>query len=246
MSAGPTTVAETITVLRGYGKSNRGAPAYSRFVNRPLGRVLAAIAYQRGLTPNGVTGLSAACSAVAIAGLALLPPSFAMSIPVCLLLVLGYALDSADGQLARLRGGGSAAGEWLDHVVDCVKINALHLTVLISLYRFTDVDRRWLLVPVAYTLVANLFFFSFVLLDLLKRTRGGRPDRAGESASVVRSLLSVPTDYGFLCVAFLLYGAPTLFLPIYAVFLLGNAGYLALGLPKWFRDMTHLDRGGTS
>ena len=36
-----------------------GAPAYSIYVNRPLGRLLAAAAYLGGLTPNVVTVISA-------------------------------------------------------------------------------------------------------------------------------------------------------------------------------------------
>ena len=42
----------------------RSAPAYSRFVNRRLGRLLAAWAYRRGLSPNAVTGLSALAGSV--------------------------------------------------------------------------------------------------------------------------------------------------------------------------------------
>ena len=54
---------------------------------------------------------------------------------VSLLLILGYALDSADGQLARLLGGGTPEGEWLDHVIDSAKLATIHLAVLVSLYR---------------------------------------------------------------------------------------------------------------
>ena len=55
------------------------------------------------------------------------------------LLVVGYAFDAADGQLARLRGGGIIAGEWLDHMVDAIKVASLHLAVLVGLYRFDAV-----------------------------------------------------------------------------------------------------------
>ncbi len=40
-------------------KPARGAPAYSRFVNRRLGRVLAAAAHRFRLTPDAVTVLAA-------------------------------------------------------------------------------------------------------------------------------------------------------------------------------------------
>ena len=56
-------VADTIRRLSAAQKGAQGAPAYSRFVNRKLGRVLAALAFHARLTPNAVTGLSAVCTA---------------------------------------------------------------------------------------------------------------------------------------------------------------------------------------
>ena len=234
------TLGETIGRLRSFQKPSRGAPAYSRFVNRPFGRLLAAASYRRGLTPNGVTAISGMLSLTAIVVIFLTTPSLVVAVVVAALLVLGYAFDSADGQLARLRGGGSAAGEWLDHVVDCAKINLLHVAVLIGLTR-TDLDERWLGLPLAYVVVANVFFFTFILGDLLKRSKRVQPPTQDAPASVLRSLLSVPTDYGLLCLAFLLWGAPAAFAVAYGVLLVGNVGYLALGLPKWFRDVKSLD-----
>ncbi len=238
------TIRQTVSTLAGFQKTSKGAPAYSRFVNRPLGRVLAAIAYRLGLTPNQVTLISGVCSGAGIVALLVLGLSWPGAVVVTLLLVLGYALDSADGQLARLRGGGSPAGEWLDHVVDCVKISTLHLTVLVAFYRSPDlmgstVGEGWLLLPMAFTVVANLYFFAYILGDLIRRTKGVRPaPKAG--ASVLRSLIVVPTDYGLLCVMFLLLGLPFAFATGYGLLLLGNLGYVALGLPKWFRDMSRL------
>ncbi len=118
----------------------RGAPAYSVYVNRRIGRVLAATAYVWGWTPNGVTAVSAVFTFTGILLLCVVPVSPWLGVVVALLLALGYAWDSADGQLARLRGGGSVAGEWLDHFVDAVKIASLHLAVVIGLFRFTDID----------------------------------------------------------------------------------------------------------
>ncbi|WP_116116027.1 CDP-alcohol phosphatidyltransferase family protein [Austwickia chelonae] len=233
-------IGDTVRLLASYQKSNKGAPAYSRFVNRPFGRVLAAVAYRLGMNPNQVTLVSGTTSLLGIICLATLPAAWTTGVLVTFLLVLGYALDSADGQLARLTGGGSPAGEWLDHVVDCIKISLLHLTVLISLYRFTELDRALLLIPAAYVLVANLYFFAFILGDLLKRTKGVKPARSTQKASVLRSIAVAPTDYGVMCLVFLAWGAPTIFLTAYAILLAGTAGYVALGLPKWFRDMVAL------
>jgi phosphatidylglycerophosphate synthase len=231
-------IATTVRRLASVQKSSAGAPAYSRWVNRPLGRVLAAASYRVGLTPNGVTISSAAWSFAAIAVLALAPARWWVGVFVALALIIGYAFDSADGQLARLRGGGSAAGEWLDHMVDATKISALHLAVLISLFRFFDLSSAgWYLVPMAFVVIGNSTFFGFILTDQLRRQHG-RPSERGYP-SRIRSLLAIPTDYGLLCLSFLLLGGHTLFLTVYCFLAAANALFCAKWI-KWFRDMTRL------
>jgi phosphatidylglycerophosphate synthase len=239
-TASTETLRGTIDRLVSYQKPSKGAPAYSRFVNRPLGRFLAAVSYRYGLSPDAVTAISGALSLGGVLLLFLATPAHVVALGVALLLVLGYAFDSADGQLARLRGGGSAAGEWLDHVVDCAKINLLHIAVLVGLSR-TGLDRAWLALPLAYVAVANLFFFTFILGDLLKRSAGASPQPVDARAPVLRSVLTVPTDYGLLCLTFVLWGRPSFFVVAYGLLLLGNVGYLALGLPRWFRDVKAVD-----
>lgn len=236
------TVSELLVRLRTHQKPSKGAPAYSRFVNRPVGRVIAAVAFRLGLQPNQVTFISGLFSLCGILALALLPIDLLTGLLVAFCLVLGYACDSADGQVARLQGGGTPAGEWLDHVVDCVKISLLHAAVAVALYR--SGSGSWsLLLPLGYLVVANLFFFSFILTDHLKRLAAigadgaQRPSAKPKPASVLRSLVVLPTDYGLLCVVFVVWGWSQAFLAAYAVLLLGNAGYLALGLPKWYHDI---------
>ncbi|RBY86226.1 CDP-alcohol phosphatidyltransferase [Blastococcus sp. TF02A-26] len=236
------TVADTVRRLVVAQKGAKGAPAYGRFVNRPLGRVLAALAFHRGMTPDGVTALSATATFSGIAAIALAPHSVWTGLLVAAALVLGYALDSADGQLARLRGGGSPAGEWLDHMVDAAKIGSLHLAVLVGLYRDGDLDDRWLLVPLAFSLVAVVHFFATLLNEALRAGHGAvtRAAPTGERPSVVRSLVVLPTDYGVLCLVFALLGSTTWFLAGYGVLLAGTAGYLLLALPRWRGEMSRL------
>ena len=230
--------------LQAAQKSNRGAAAYSRFVNRPLGRRLAALADLVGLSPNGVTGLSALASAGGIVVLALAPPTALVGIVVGLCLVLGYALDAADGQLARLQSRGGAAGEFLDHMVDAAKTSSLHLAVLISLFRHGHGrDGGVLLLPVGFVFVAAVFFFGIILAEQLRRQltdakRG--PDTTRQP--LLRALLVLPNDYGLLCVVFLFWGAQTAFLWVYAFLLLANALYLVAGTWRWYREMSGLDR----
>ncbi|WP_307806950.1 CDP-alcohol phosphatidyltransferase family protein [Naasia sp. SYSU D00057] len=234
----------TLRRLSAAQKGSAGAPAYSRFVNRPLGRLFAALAFQVGLTPNAVTAISAAFTVTGIALLALVPPSVPMGLAVAACLVLGYGLDAADGQLARLRGGGSPAGEWLDHMVDAAKASSLHLAVLVGLYRFTDLDPVWLLVPLGYCVVDAVTYFGTMLNEALRAQHGAptRAQRTGQKVGIGRSLLTLPTDYGLLAVTFVLFGLPALFFPVYAVLFLAAAGFLALAAVKWFREMERLPR----
>lgn len=220
----------------------RGAPAYSVYVNRPVGRLLAAIAYRIGLTPNQVTLVSAVFTFAGIALIALAPIEPWVGIVVWLLLALGYAWDSADGQVARLRGGGSLAGEWLDHFVDAVKISSLHLAVLVGLSRVDGIPRVWLLVPIVFTIVANTTFFAMILNDLLKSKRGVASAHNTGGSNPIRSLLLLPTDYGILVLAFVAWGWSTVFVGIYALLLLACTLFLVAAAVTWFRQMVRLDR----
>ncbi|GAA2421967.1 CDP-alcohol phosphatidyltransferase family protein [Actinomadura vinacea] len=241
----PRRFSAALTRLASAQKSAKGAPAYSRFVNRKLGRLLAAASYVVGLTPNQVTAISAAFTFTGIALIALVDPAPWLGAAVCLALVVGYAFDAADGQLARLRGGGSKSGEYLDHMVDSAKISALHLAVLVSWYRFGDLDRAaYLLVPVGFTVVAAVMFFGMILKDLLARAHRaatGAPAPPAAAPSTLRSLLVIPTDYGLLCVAFLLIGLPAVFQPLYGLIFLGNLLFLMAASVKWFREVGALD-----
>ncbi|GAA3945081.1 CDP-alcohol phosphatidyltransferase family protein [Actinomadura viridis] len=243
--SGPAGFRDALARLASAQKTAKGAPAYSRFVNRKLGRLLAAVAYVIGLTPNQVTAISAAFTFTGIALIALVDPAPWLGAAVCLALVAGYAFDAADGQLARLRGGGSKSGEYLDHMVDSAKISALHLAVLVSWYRFADLERAaYLLVPVGFTVVAAVMFFGMILKDLLARAHRaatGEPAPAAAAPSTLRSLLVIPTDYGLLCVAFLAFGFPAVFVPLYGLIFLGNLLFLLAASVKWYREVGALD-----
>lgn len=239
----PRSFGSALTRLRAHQKTSKGAPAYSLLVNRRLGRVFAAAGYVLGATPNQVTAVSALCTFSAIATIALLPASGTTAAIVTGLLVLGYALDAADGQLARLRGGGSVAGEWLDHVVDAAKISTVHLAVAIGWFRFSGRDDSLLLLPLGFSSIATTLFFVMMLNDRIRRAHRGTTDMllAGDgSSSLAYSLAVAPTDYGLVCVMFALWGWEAGFTVVYAALLVSHALFLALALVKWYREMRQL------
>lgn len=244
-------VGTALRELRGAQKSAKGVSLYSRYVNRPVGRYLAAGSYALGLNPNQVTLISAALSFAGAAAVALVSPSWGLGIAVWALLAVGFAFDSADGQLARLRGGGSAAGEWLDHVVDCAKLTSLHTCVLIAFYRFPEeygigggadgaVGAGWLLVPLGFQFAAVVTFFGGLLTEKLKPKAA--PGSAADAPSALRAVALLPVDYGVFCLVFVFLGGSGLFRWAYAGLGAVAALFLLAFLAKWFRELSAVPR----
>ena len=232
-----------LAALAAAQKPARGTAVYSRAVNRPAARRVAAAAHQVGLTPNAATLVSATFSAAGLAVVALVRPSWASGLAVAVLLALGYVMDSVDGQLARLRGRGSVAGEWLDHTVDCVKTCLVHVVVLVSFYRFAPVSTEVvLLLPLAYLVVDVTCFFGIVLLPHLRPP--GHTGGTTHPEGPWRRWLILPNDYGTQCWMFVLLGAPVAFVSFYALMLAANAGMLGLACRKWWRELRAVDAVG--
>jgi len=227
-------------------KPGRGAPPYSRWVNRRLGRLLGAAAYLLGLTPNQVTIISAVFTFSSLVLVIVIAPVWWLGILVAFLLLFGYALDSADGQLARLRGGGSKSGEWLDHVVDATKVGVLHSAVLISFYRFSGERGIVLLIPLVYMVSSFVFFFGMILTDQLRRLAANeagavyaKPSGRGGG---LQTLVAVPTDYAILCLSFVLLGFHTAFVIVYLLLGAAQAVITAAVLVRWWVQLRRIDR----
>lgn len=217
-------------------KSNKGVSLYSRFVNRPVGRVLARAAVRLGVSANAVTALSAVVAVAAFVLLCAVRPSVGTGIAVALLLALSFALDSADGQVSRMTGTSSAAGEWFDHVVDAGKHVSLHAAVLVGWFRYDVEGGAWLAVPLLFQVVTVVTFSGMTTALLLKRTQPQRGSGAG-GGSLVRSVGLLPADHGVLCLSFVLWGVGDVFPVAYAVLLVLNAAILVAFLRKWFREL---------
>lgn len=242
-SLAPTTAStrfrDGLARLGGAQKSTIGVPAYLRFVNRRAGGWLAAGGYGLGLTPNHLTALSAGWSVAAILLLCLATPTVPTAILVTAALLVGYAFDSADGQLSRLRGDGTPAGEWLDHVVDMAKTASLHAAVLVSLARFAELgSSRWLLVPMAFGIAQVTFFFAMMLRDQLgaKPTWSGAATPTG-AGSVTRSVVLLPMDYAALCVTFVFLPWAGVFLAVYGALGAFTAAFASRSFIKAYRTL---------
>ncbi|MGW3175867.1 CDP-alcohol phosphatidyltransferase family protein [Streptomyces sp. NPDC001153] len=233
---------ETLRQLSTAQKPAKGVSVYSRLVNRPAGRVMAALALRMGATPNQLTLLGALFTFPALAAIALLRPAPVMSVCVGAALALGFALDAADGQLARIQRSASLSGEWLDHVLDCVRIVTLHSVVLVTFYRFFVLPSPlFLLAPLVFQFAAVVIFFAGILTQKLKGARAAAKP-AGGSASALGAVLLLPVDYGTTCISFLFLGSPDVFLALYCGLLLAHVLFLVAFLVKWFRELHQLQR----
>ena len=169
-------------------------------------------------------------------------PGIASGIVTAVLLVLGFALDSADGQVARLTRTSSPAGEWLDHVVDSGKIVAVHATVLVVVLLHGLAGPGWAWIPLAFQIVAIVTFAGGLLIELLKRaSRAAGASSASPSPaspSTLRAIALLPADYGILAIAFVLWVWPPLFIVVYTLLFAANVIIALLLLVKWFRELS--------
>jgi len=188
------------------------------------------------MSPNQVTVASALFTALGIIALMAGPPHPVRGISIAILLALGFALDSADGQVARLTGRGSPAGEWLDHVVDAGKIVSIHAAVLVAAYRFFPLGGAWLLVPLGFQVVSIVTFFGGELERHLRPSTGDSAIPGAPSA--IRAVALLPADYGILALSFIFLGWPWLFSVLYGLLFVANAVIMALLLSKWFRALS--------
>ena len=245
------TFADAYRVLTARQKPGAGVPFYTRVVNRRLGRIAAAACAVWGLTPHAVSLAGGALWIAALIGLCLVPTSFPTVLVAVAVLVVSFALDSADGQLARLTGRTGRAGEWLDHVLDGARHVTVHLSVAVALYRFADLPGPGglaLLLPLGFALVSSTRFFAQVLAEQLRGgAAAGAPRGASEPAvRPLRGLLQLPADTGVLNASLLLLPAPAVFVAVYGVLAAANGVLLLATLRRRFAELARLDASASA
>lgn len=216
-------------------KPGAGVPAYLRWVNRGLGRRAAALAYVARSSPNQVTALSALLSLAGILVLAMAPASVFTAITASALLLAGYALDSADGQLARLTGGGSIAGEWLDHVIDAFRLPLFHVAVAAYLLRQTG-SLGLASIAVAFSLLSSTWFFAQTLAEKLAPDASDTADTVHEAPTWV-SFAKLPYDVGLLYLVVLTSAWPMVFLGAYGTLFAITTAVAALSMARKYRGL---------
>lgn len=230
-------------------KPGAGVPAYTRWINRRAARFVASVAVATGIGPNAVSFISFALSLLGLATLLTLHTQTVLAGAVtATLLALGYVLDSADGQVARLTGRSSKQGEWLDHLLDAARVPAIHVSVLlVATWRDSTlgVVTAALFVP----LVAAQFM-SQILAEQLRKVQSLSATAAREAPEgntrvptgtaergTFQSFLLLPTDTGVLCWLFLAWAWPPLFFALYALLFAITAVHTAASMRRRAREL---------
>jgi phosphatidylglycerophosphate synthase len=209
-------------------RTNRGGGLFSEAISQRIGAGLAVAAHRLGLPPTALTltnlvlGLAASVTVVALAGpvAAGAVPAWAVGLVALIGWQVAYALDCADGQLARVTGQGSAAGARVDVLCDVAAQIAL-VTALAA----TAVAQR----PSTPVWLVAAFAGSW-MVNLVTSVMQSGPNAASivPSTSLPVRLVKLVRDYGavIFVAGLVLAVSPPLTLWLIAGFTLINGGFL--------------------
>lgn len=232
---------DALSHLSSAQKPDAGVPAYTRWVNRGLGRVVAALAAAVGLGANAVTLISAVVSVAGLVVIVAAPREIWAGVVAGPLLALGYVLDSADGQVSRLTRTSSPAGEWLDHVVDAMRTPMLHMAVAVALL-WHGSGQQFSYIPylsLAFAVVVVGQFMSQVLAKQLS-ARFGVESTSPASGGYGQSILLLPIDMGVMCWMFVLWGFPIAFGIVYTVVFVITLIHSGVSMTRKYRKLVKL------
>ncbi|WBB65875.1 CDP-alcohol phosphatidyltransferase family protein [Micromonospora sp. WMMD812] len=224
-----TTLAEPVQpTAADFHRTNRGGGLFSESISQWLGAAFAVAGHRLGLRPTALTitnlviGLATSVSVVALAG-----PVAAGEVPawvVGLLALVGwqvaYALDCADGQLARVTGQRSPAGARVDVLCDVAAQIALVAALGATAVAQHPSTPTWLVAAFAGTWMVNL----------VTSVMQAGPNAASivTSTSLPVRLVKLVRDYGavIFVAALVLLFAPALVLWVMVAFTVVNGVFL--------------------
>jgi phosphatidylglycerophosphate synthase len=198
--------------------TNRGGGLFSESVSQWAGAWIARAAYRRGASPAVLSlanlALGAAVSAVVVATAGPVARGAVAGWAVGLLALVGwqlaYALDCADGQLARVAGRTSPAGARLDVLCDVAVQIALVTALSAVALAHHPTPSIWLVATFAGTWMVNL-------VTSVVQTGPNAVSMVPSTARPVR-LVKLGRDYG---VMIFLAGAVLTLAPAWTIWLIG-------------------------
>jgi hypothetical protein len=210
------TVRQNLARLAAVESSPRSLPAYSRWVNRPLARAMAAVALRLGVGPALMAVLATAATVTGLVTLVGVAPGRTTGVIVAVALAIGFMLDSADLMLIGIR---RATRGGVDRSAAAIRMCVVHLAVLVAVLRSNTISHlAWPLIGVCFLAVAMIMVFGL----------GAEPSYEVSRPRWLRSAICAPADYGMVCWVFLLLGSTTTFLIAYSALLCAQAVIVAV------------------
>jgi len=215
-----------------YYRVNRGGGLFSEAVSQRAGARIAVFAHKHRLAPTVLTvanlGLSCLVSFVVVAAAGPVAEDRVWAWPVGLLALVGwqfaYALDCADGQLARVTGQTSPAGGRVDVLCDVAGQIALVAALSAVAEAHVPETPAWLVAAFAGTWMVNL-------VTSVMQT-GSQASSMMTSRSTPVRLVKLVRDYGAVIA---LAGVVLTVAPQWSIFLIGaftliNGAFLAASI----------------
>ena len=151
-------------VAADFYRVNRGGGLFSEAISQRIGAAFALAAHRLGLSPTALTlanlviGLAASVTVISLAGrvAAGAVPGWAVGLVALVGWQVAYALDCADGQLARVTGRGSPAGARVDVLCDVAAQIALVTALGAAAVAQRPGTPAWLVAAFAGTWMVNL------------------------------------------------------------------------------------------
>jgi phosphatidylglycerophosphate synthase len=213
-------------------RANRGGGLFSEAVSQRLGSRVALFAHKRRLAPTVLTvanlGLGCLVSAAVVAAAEPVAAGRVWAWPVGLLALIGwqlaYALDCADGQLARVTGQSSPAGGRVDVLCDVAAQIALVAALAATAAAQIPATPAWLLAAFAGTWMVNL------VTSVMQS--GPQGASMVNSSSLPVRVVKLVRDYGAVITAagIVLTVAPQWTIWVIGAFTLINGGFLGASI----------------
>lgn len=227
--------------LKKHQRGSIGEPAYSRFINRWMGRVIASVLGCFNISPNSVTLFSFILSIAAFLCFILLHEvTIIYSAILTFTLIVSFTLDATDGQLARLLDRKTERGEWLDHMLDSIKLPFGNIVAVLFIINNTDIHPGWLIL---YIFALSLTSGRYLSVTLKTKIIDYKTDKAANDrnrSGIVKSILLLPMDTGVFMLLFFITYDPELFFIIYTAWCLIVVSYSIIALVRTWGELGRL------
>jgi phosphatidylglycerophosphate synthase len=176
----------------------KGGPAPTQRIFQPVAAVLAYGAMRLRLSPTSVTLAALLCSLSASIWFAAGASGLATMLASLLLYEFAFALDCADGQLARATQRASEFGAWLD--VTCDHIRNVAIATALGLRFAHDSPLSPTLAALGVAVALAGMTVSLHTSTQLRRLKAAESHRSGLLAMLVSSALDTPVFLLLICV----------------------------------------------